>query len=497
MPEAPALIVEGLTRRFGASVAIAGLDLAVARGESLAIIGPNGAGKSTFVNLVSGALTPTAGRITLFGQSIAHRPPEARARLGIGRTYQIPRPFGGMTVRENLLLAARHGRGERAKGAIGPACDRILERTGLTGAAESLAGALPLLRRKRLELARALALQPRLLLLDEIGAGLIERETRELIALIQEIRGEVEAIVLIEHVMSVVSACCDRTAVLNFGELVLEGPTAEVLRDPATTAVYLGATSSTDAAAVGTAPADTAAARPALLEVRGASASYDGVRALRGVDLDVGEGEVVALLGANGAGKSTLARSISGAAALDGGQIAFDGVRIDGWRSETIAAAGLSHCMEGRRIFASLTVEENLRLGARATGKAELRRAMDRLYALFPDLAERRGRPGDQMSGGQQQMLAIARALMASPRLVIFDEISLGLSPMVIDRLYAILKGLKGEGVAMLLIEQNVERGLQLADWAYVLSHGEVALSGRPSEIRDHPSLRSLYVGDG
>jgi ABC-type branched-subunit amino acid transport system ATPase component len=153
--------------------------------------------------------------------------------------------------------------------------------------------------------------------------------------------------------------------------------------------------------------------------------------------------------------------------------------------------------MEGRKIFTSLSVEENLLLAAGRATRKERSRRLAGMFDLFPDLARRRREPGTQMSGGQQQMLAIARALMAEPRLVIFDEISLGLAPIAIERLYAALEAIKRTGVAMLLIEQNIERGLQFADRAYVLTHGRIGLSGHPAAVREHPSLRALYVGEG
>jgi ABC-type branched-subunit amino acid transport system ATPase component len=165
--------------------------ISVRTGESLGVIGPNGAGKSTFINLISGALAPSGGRIVLFGEDITTHSADARTRRGIGRTHQIPRPFARMSVWENLALAARHARGAHDMRSVRENCRSILERTGLADVAERAAGALPLLRRKRLELARALALRPRLLLLDEIGAGLIDSETRALIELIQALRAEV------------------------------------------------------------------------------------------------------------------------------------------------------------------------------------------------------------------------------------------------------------------------------------------------------------------
>ncbi len=498
LPESSRLLeITGLTKRFGGVTAVDGLDLTVRSGETLGVIGPNGAGKSTLVGLLSGALRATAGSIRLDGQDVTRLAAPARARLGIGRTYQVPRPFARMTVLENLLLGRLYAAGTGRMRAARREGLEILERTGLGDVAERPAGSLALLRLKRLELARALALRPRLLLLDEIGAGLIESELPELIALIRSLRGEVEAILVIEHVVEVIQACCDRVAVLDWGRKLVEGTPEEVLRDPKVAAVYLG-TSATSAPGAQAAPrpADGASPDGPMLRLEGVAVRYGAVRALQDVTLEVRRGEIVTLLGANGAGKTTTARAISGMTRLAAGAVWHGRERIDGRRPDQIAGRGIAHCLEGRRVFADLSVEENLELGGRAVGKSERRGRLDAVYELFPQLAERRGLSGGLLSGGQQQMLAIGRVLMAAPELAIFDEISLGLAPLVVDRLYEALAAVNRRGVAMLVIEQNVERGLALADRAYVLERGRVALSGEPGAIRDDPRLLALYVGE-
>jgi len=206
---------------------------------------------------------------------------------------------------------------------------------------------------------------------------------------------------------------------------------------------------------------------------------------------------VVTLLGANGAGKTTTARVLSGMIPAVAGEVRFRGERIDGRKPHEIVALGVAHCMEGRRIFTDLSVEENLELGGRTAPSAAVRRErLARVYDLFDVLEEKRHQSGGSLSGGQQQMLAIGRALMADPQFVIFDEISLGLAPVAVDALYEKLAELHRQGLAMLLIEQNVERRLALAERAFVLEMGVVALSGRPDELRGDPRLRALYVGE-
>ncbi len=210
------------------------------------MIGPNGAGKSTLIGLLSGAIAGE-GTVELFGEDVTGAGAQQRARRGIGRTHQVPRPFGQMTVLENLLVAHLHG----AKGtgrAARAECERILDRCGLAEFADVRASDLGLLRLKRLELARALAVKPRILLLDEIGAGLVESELRELIALIRELRQEVAAILIVEHVIDVIRECCDRLIVIDGGKLLVSGDPDEVLRDPQVAAVYLGTSGGQDVA---------------------------------------------------------------------------------------------------------------------------------------------------------------------------------------------------------------------------------------------------------
>jgi branched-chain amino acid transport system ATP-binding protein len=483
----------GVGKVYGGVRAVDGVDVELRPGEVLGMIGPNGAGKSTLIGLLSGAIAGE-GTVELFGEDVTGAGAQQRARRGIGRTHQVPRPFGQMTVLENLLVAHLHG----AKGtgrAARAECERILDRCGLAEFADVQASDLGLLRLKRLELARALAVKPRILLLDEIGAGLVESELRELIELIRELRQEVAAILIVEHVIDVIRECCDRLIVIDGGKLLVSGDPDEVLRDPQVAAVYLGTSGGQDVAPPASRGARSAA-RP-LLEVKGVAARYGAFRALHDVSFSVAEGEVLALLGANGAGKTTTARAVSGMLPVSAGEIWFGGQRINGRRPHDIVRLGVAHCMEGRKIFGDLTVEENLLLGARAAGSSRERaRRLDAVYEVFGALRERRGNSGFGLSGGQQQMLAIGRALMAEPRLIIFDEISLGLAPITVDRLYQTLTEINGRGVAMIVIEQNVERGLALADHVAVLEKGRVALTGQPADMRADDRLLSLYVGE-
>ena len=233
------LEVAGLRKSFGSIVVADDLDLSIAAGEAVGIIGPNGAGKTTLFNLIAGGLAPTAGHIRFDGRDLASIPPQGRCRAGIGRTHQIPQPFENLTVFENLLVGAVYGRRKPEREAA-QSCGEILERLGLIKRANTLAGSLTLLERKRLEMARALATAPRLLLLDEIAGGLTEGECLELVATIREIRQTGVAILWIEHVVHALLAVIDRLVVLNFGRKIAEGVPKEVIQLPQVHQIYIG-----------------------------------------------------------------------------------------------------------------------------------------------------------------------------------------------------------------------------------------------------------------
>jgi len=236
----PALLeASGLGKSFGANRVLHDVSFEVRPGEVLGILGPNGAGKTTLFNLISGDLRPNTGAITFDGAPLGREPPYRRAQLGIGRTYQIPLPYGGMTTFENLLVSASFA-GQKRERAAYDYCAVVLEQCELGGKANTMAGALTLLDRKRLELARALASRPKLLLLDEIAGGLTDEEGKDLVALIRKVRAQGVTIVWIEHVLHAIMAAADRALVLNFGEKIAEGLPRDVIDDPEVKRVYMG-----------------------------------------------------------------------------------------------------------------------------------------------------------------------------------------------------------------------------------------------------------------
>lgn len=237
-----------------------------------------------------------------------------------------------------------------------------------------------------------------------------------------------------------------------------------------------------------------------LLELRDVHSAYGNVQALKGISLHVNEGEIVTLLGANGAGKSTTLRSISGLTPVTAGAILFDGKPLDRIAPERIVGLGIAHVPEGRCIFPGLTVRENIMIGASARGRLPRRQMeaeVEEMYAIFPDLERLSGALGWSLSGGQQQMLAFARGLMSRPKLLLLDEPSLGLAPIIVQQLFATIRTIRERGMTVLLVEQNANMALSVADRGYVLVTGNLTVEGTPAQLLDNEEVKAAYLGGG
>jgi branched-chain amino acid transport system ATP-binding protein len=232
-----------------------------------------------------------------------------------------------------------------------------------------------------------------------------------------------------------------------------------------------------------------------MLEISGLRAGYGPVEVLRGLDMAVGQGEIVAVLGANGVGKTTLNKVLSGVLPATAGSIRFDGAAIAGASPDAIVSAGLIHVPEGRKIFPNMSVRENLELGSYRRGKPRRRANLERVFETFPRLRERTRQFAGTLSGGEQQMLAIGRGMMAEPRLLILDEPSLGLSPLLVEEMFALIRRLNADGLPILLVEQNVVQSLEIASRAFILENGIFAMHGAAADMRDDPELRRVYLG--
>jgi len=235
--------------------------------------------------------------------------------------------------------------------------------------------------------------------------------------------------------------------------------------------------------------------RSALLRVVDLQTAYGRIQALKGISLDIHQGELVTLIGANGAGKTTTLRTLSGIQPVTGGHILFDGEDISHLRSDLRVRAGICQSPEGRQVFSPLSIEDNLRLGAYSAPRTYVEQDLEHIYSLFPVLKEKRRLPAGTLSGGQQQMLAISRALMGRPRLLLLDEPSMGLAPLLVEEVFAVIRELKAEGMTILLVEQNAGDALAIADRGYVLETGRIVLAGSGPELRQNEEVRAAYLG--
>ncbi|HYL07522.1 MAG TPA: ATP-binding cassette domain-containing protein [Candidatus Udaeobacter sp.] len=501
------LRVRDVTVRYGGIVALDGVSLDLNRGEILALIGPNGAGKTTLFNCITGVVRPERGSVYFDGHSITQSLPHERARRGVARTFQNLQLWGSMTVEENLMVPmdalggrntfsdalylpfssyAEHASWERAR-AILHVLD--LDRFARTRAADLPAGI-----QRRVEIARALASRPKLLLLDEPAAGLDASETARLGELLHSVRRRFHvSMLLVDHDMSLVMGVCDYVYVLDFGKLMAKGEPAAVRNDPNVIAAYLGEDSQNGSRAAEQVVVPLGN-EPPLLKVEQLAAGYGGLEVIRNVDLEVKPGEVVACIGPNGAGKTTTLRAISGMIRPRRGRITFAGRDVTGSSAESIARLGLVHVPEGRGLFPSMSVEDTLRLVTNTTGQDSV--DIQPAYDLFPKLKQRRRQAVGTLSGGEQQMVALARAILSRPRLVMIDEMSQGLAPTVVRQLFEVVRVFREQGIAVLLVEQFVESALEVADRAYVFEHGAIATSGQAADlVRDRSLISSSYLG--
>src|SRR5215212_6610963 len=471
-----ALDAQNVTKQFGGLTAVSDVTFRVPERSIVSIIGPNGAGKTTFFNMLTGFYKPTLGRISMHERNITGNRPDVIMKLGMARTFQNIRLFGTMSALENVMVgqnsrmkAGLFGSIFRTPGvrkeekAVREKAHEELDYVGVRPRHhEWMATALSYGDQRRVEIARALASDPKILLLDEPTAGMNPQESAALTDFMHKLRDERGmTILLIEHDMKVIMRVSERVTVLDHGEKIAEGLPAEVRADPRVVKTY-----------------------------------YGNIQALKGVSLTVEEGECVTLIGSNGAGKSTTLRSISGLTPPRTGSIRFDGQEISQLPPQEIVGLGICQSPEGRKTFQRMTVRENLELGAYLRrDHAGIREDLDRVFDLFPRLKERETQKAGTMSGGEQQMLAIGRALMGRPKLLLLDEPSMGIAPILVERIYETIAEINRQGMTILLVEQNANFALEVSKRGYVLETGKVVMSDESATLRTNPEVQKAYLG--
>jgi len=492
-PEAPAflrshpqvngtlLACKGVTKRFGGFTAVDGVDLAIEDRKLHALIGPNGAGKTTLFNLISGMFAPDHGTVALAGQPIGGLSPEGVMAHGLARSFQITSLFPSLTVWEHLRLGVQARSPSRfhllrrasALAAVNDETRELVRFLGLEGVEDVAVSSLSYGGQRLVEIGVALAARPRALLLDEPLVGLAAAERERITELIRGLTRHM-AVLLVEHDIDRVFAIADKITVMNEGKVLVEGDADTVRTHPEVQRVYIGGGKPHAAARE---PGREAAGAP-ILRVESINTFYGKSHILHDVSLEVRAKEVVALLGRNGAGKSSTFKSILGIVAPRSGSVELEGRTVGGMSPEQIARLGVGLVPQGRRLFSGLTVDENLRLGALSrSGGSGVRWERERIYTYFPRIREKLTTKADQLSGGEQQMVAIARALSGNVRILLLDEPFEGLSPAMVDEVFKSLDGLRKE-ISILIIEHHLDLVLSLADRAVVLDRGRVSHTG-------------------
>jgi ABC-type branched-subunit amino acid transport system ATPase component/ABC-type branched-subunit amino acid transport system permease subunit len=473
-------------KRFGGIRALADAGIAVDAGEIHALIGPNGAGKTTLFNLMSGMFPPDAGAVRLHGVEVQGLPPNRICEQGLARSFQITNLFRGLTIRENVRLSvqAKHAGRFNAWRDVASYADidaetaELIRFLGLDGIEEIPGGDLSYGGQRLLDLGIALASKPQVLLLDEPLAGLAAAERERVSNLVKTVADGIP-VLIVEHDIDRVLGFSDRVTVMNQGTVLMTGTPQEVRCDRRVQEIYTGTGTPHVVGRVGGEPRD----RAQLLRFTGINAFYGKSHILNDATLDVREGEIVALLGRNGAGKSTLLKTLCGLITPASGTIEYEGRNIAGLPAPDIARLGIGYVPQGRGLFAGMTVAENLALGrlARATdGSHGVVWSEERILEYFPRLRERMHVAADYLSGGEQQMVAVARALSGNVKLLLLDEPFEGLAPTVVQELFTVFDRLRGHA-SIIIVEHNLDLVLALADRVFALERGAVFHEG-PAE---------------
>ena len=487
------LTVAGLFKSFGGIKAVQGASFSVRDRSLHALIGPNGAGKTTAFNLISGMYTPDAGTVMLEERSVGGLTPGAVTQAGIGRSFQITNLFPALTVEENVRLAVQSRDPKRfnfwstalSLAEVNSQTTAMIRTMGLAGIERVDAGSLSYGGQRLLDMALALATKPRVLLLDEPLAGLAAAERERIGRLIKQISADIP-VLLVEHDIDRVFQLADAVTVMNDGQVLVDGGVEEARSSSKVQEVYIGSGSHALAARV---RASAVQPQP-LLALDGVNTFYGKSHILHDVGFTVREKEIVALLGRNGAGKSTLLKTIVGIAPPMTGSIQLAGEQLARRPAAEITRRGISYVPQGRGLFAGMSVAENMELGRlRRRNQAGTYWDEDKIFAFFPRIKERWRSAADYLSGGEQQMVAVARALSGDTRVLLLDEPFEGLAPAVIEELFEAFDKLRQE-ISIVIVDHHLDLALALSDSTVALERGQIIHVGPSKALSDDLDLR-------
>lgn len=465
------LEVSNLEKRFGGIIATNNISFAVDNHEILGLIGPNGAGKSTILHLIIGIHKPTSGTIKFEGKEIQKLPIYQRVKKGISVMFQHSRPLSRQSVLENIELSLLpdkfkllYPKDTKEK------AFQIAKKLGLDLAVNKHPNELPFGIMRRMELAKALALNPRLLLLDEPFAGLNHAEVYEFSRLIRSLKEEQFSIIIIDHNVKAVKDLVDRIVAIHSGKIIASGSSDEVISNQEVKRVFLGEQAEMLQKPQKLPQADT----PVLLEVNIKSLKYNKAEALRDVEVTVKQGQFVSVVGLNGAGKTSLFKAIFSFVSYEG-DVKWQNKSVKHLKTADIVNLGIAFVPETRELFRYMSIEENLEISLHSLPKNEIKLRKEEVYTIFPKLFERKKQIANTLSGGEQQMLTIARALIQKPKMIVLDEPTLGLAPIILEDISRVLDYMhKQMNLTILLGEQNLHFALRHSDRVYLLEHGSL-----------------------
>ncbi len=502
--------IERLSKHFGGLKAVDDVSINISKGSITGLIGPNGAGKTTLFNTVAGLHAPTDGRVLLDGEDITGLKPHRLFAKGLLRTFQIAHEYSRMSVTENLMMVPpgqsgeslihawfHPGRVAREEDAIYQKAREVIDFLNLGTVADELAGNLSGGQKKLLELGRTMMVDARIVFLDEVGAGVNRTLLRDIgDAIIKLNREKGYTFCMIEHDMDFIRRLCDPVICMAEGAVLAEGTAEEVQNNEEVIEAYLGRglkNKSGSAASPGRISSKSDETECALIGEKMVG-GYHGSDILKGCTVDVGEGEIAVIVGPNGAGKSTAMKALLGMLKLKAGSVRLNSDEISHLSVQDRIARGIAFAPQNSNVFLSMSVQENLEMGAflSADDTGETRHQICR---LFPILEEKKDQLAGELSGGQRQQVAVGRALMSRPSVLMLDEPTAGVSPIVMDELFDRILEIRNTGVSILMVEQNARQALGIADTGFVLVVGENRYTDTGQALLTDPEVRRSFLG--